>query len=386
MVRRFISVHGERAEPAYAADLKVALDTIVDEMQVPCAVVLIRSESKGDWSGLCGTRRLDADDPVTIDDHFRVGSNTKTMTGTVVLQLVEEGDVDLHDPVSKYRPEVPDGDNITLAMLLEMRSGLYNFSADEGFNARLDDEPNHAWHPSELLAIAFAHQPTFDPGADFEYSNTNTVLLGLIIEQRTKLSLKEAFQQRIFDRLQLHHTFFPAADDVSIPAPHPRGYMFGTNVSTLEDPALPALEQAAAADGTLLPNDHTDSNPSWTWAAGGAISTADDLGRYVEALVDGGLLGPRLQASRLASIKPAGSDPASAGYGYGIAKFGPMIGHDGQLPGFNSFMARDPDERNTVIVLTSLFAGANGQQPANELARAIIAALYQEPPPSDGLP
>ena len=377
-MRRFSSAPGYEAEPAYAEELKVALETIVDDMQIPCAVVLIRSESKGDWSGTCGTRRLGADEPLTMDDHFRVGSNTKTMTGTVVLQLVEEDDdFGLEDPVSKYRPEVPNGDDITLAMLLEMRSGLYNYSADEGFNARLDDEPSHVWHPSELLAIALAKEPTFDPGTDFEYSNTNTVLLGLIIEQRTGLSLADAFQQRIFDRLHLHHTVLPAADDVSISSPHPRGYMFGTNVSTLDDPALPAEEQAAAATGALLPYDHTDSNPSWTWAAGGAISTADDLARYVEALVDGGLLGPRLQQLRLASIKPAGSDPASAGYGYGIAKFGPMIGHDGQIPGFNSFMGRDPDARNTVIVLTSLFAGANGDQPANEMARAIIDALYQ---------
>ncbi|MEA2610380.1 MAG: D-alanyl-D-alanine carboxypeptidase, partial [Chloroflexota bacterium] len=211
---RFSSVHDhDSADPAYAADLKVALDTIVDDMQIPGAVVLIRSESKGDWSGTTGTRRLGTDEPVTIDDHFRVGSNTKTMTGTVVLQLVEEGDIDLDDPVSQYRPEVPNGDNITLAMLLEMRSGLSNFSADEGFNARLDNEPSHAWDPSELLAVAFAHEPSFDPGADFEYSNTNTVLLGLIIEQRTNLSLKEAFQQRIFDRLDLDHTLLPAPDD-----------------------------------------------------------------------------------------------------------------------------------------------------------------------------
>lgn len=383
-MRQFFSVSSHDAgggappipDPAYVAELKVSLDTIVDDMQIPSAVVLIRSESKGDWAGTCGTRRLGTDDPVTIDDHYRVGSNTKTMTGTVVLQLVEKDDIALDDPVSKYRPEVQNGNNITLAMLLEMRSGLYNYSADEEFNARLDNEPDHVWHPSELLAIAFAHEPSFGPGAEFEYSNTNTVLLGLIIEQRTKLSLKDAFQQRIFDPLKLRNTVFPAPEDASIPLPHPRGYMFGTNVSTLDDAALPAPERVAAAEGALLPNDYTDSNPSWAWAAGGAISTADDLARCVEALVDGGLLGPRLQQVRLASIRPAGNDPASASYGYGIAKFGSFIGHDGQLPGFNSFMARDPDERNTVIVLTSLFAGANGRQPANEMARAIIAALY----------
>ena len=223
MKRRFISVHGAYPEPAYVAELEVALGTIVDEMQIPCAVVLIRSEPKGDWSGICGTRRLGTDDPVTIDDHFRVGSNTKTMTGTVVLQLVEEGDLSLDDPVSNYRPDVPNGDHITLAMLLEMRSGLYNYSADAGFNARLDDEPGHVWRPSELLAIAFAHQPSFDPAADFEYSNTNTVLLGLIIEQRTKLSLKDAFQQRIFDRLRLHPHRVPRGRRREHPVAAPSG-------------------------------------------------------------------------------------------------------------------------------------------------------------------
>ena len=107
-----------------------------------------------------------------------------------------------------------------------------------------------------------------------------------------------------------------------------------------------------------------------------AISTADDLARYVEALVDGGLLSPAMQQARLASIRPTGPGPGSAGYGFHIAKFGPMIGHDGQFPGFMTFMGRDPEQRNTVVVLTSIFNGPLGQQPANELARSIIAALY----------
>jgi len=367
--------------PAYAGELKVALEKIMDDTQVPAAVVMVKSESKGDWSAAFGTRTVDGADPVTMDDHFRVGSNTKTMTGTLVLQLVQEGKLKLDDPVSKYLPDVPNGQNITVAMLLEMRSGLFSYTADEAWNARLDNDPGYVWQPPELLAIAFAHPPTFAPGEGFEYSNTNTVLLGLIVEQLTGRSLKDEMQQRIFDPLALDHTLFPALDDPRIPSPHPRGYMFGTNVSTLADPALPPAEQEAAAAGTLLPNDVTDANPSWAWAAGAAISTADDLARYVEALVDGGLLDAEMQQTRLASIKPADPDnPQSASYGLGIAQFGPMIGHDGQLPGYNSFMGRDPDGRNTVIVLTSLFAAPNGEQPATEMARAIITALYQQPP------
>jgi D-alanyl-D-alanine carboxypeptidase len=365
------------ADPPYAVELKATLATSIDQLKIPSAVVLVRSRSKGDWMTTFGTRTIAGNDPVTMGDHYRIGSNTKTMTGTVILQLVQEGKLRLDDSLSKFRSDVPNGQDISIAMLLEMRSGLYNYSADERFNARLDADPTYVWHPAELLGIAFAHPPAFSPGASFEYSNTNSVLLGLIIEQLTGRSLAEEFERRIFAPLELKHTAMPALDDAAVPVPHPRGYMFGTNVSTLTDPGVPPAQQAAASNGTLRPNDVTASNPSWAWAAGAAISTADDLARYVEALADGGLLSVEVQRVRLASIRPTGTDPGSAGYGFHIAKFGPMIGHDGQFPGFMTFMGRDPEQRNTVVVLTSIFNGPLGQQPANELARTIIAALYK---------
>jgi D-alanyl-D-alanine carboxypeptidase len=320
---------------------------------------------------------------VTLDDHFRIGSNTKTMTGTVLLQLAQEGRIGLDDPVSKYRPEVPDGDDITIAQLLDMRSGLYNYSEDEQFNAQLDSDPLRVWKPDELLAIAFAHPAYFAPGAGFHYSNTNLILAGLIVEQLTGHSLQDEFQQRIFGPLGLRDTLLPGPTDAGLPAPHPQGYMFGTNVSTLDDPALPAPEQSAAASGALLPKDVTVSNPSWAWAAGGAISTAADLTRYATALVGGGLLDPKMQKTRLDSIQPIQTPaPFEVGYGLALVRFGPLYGHDGQIPGYNSFMAHDPVRKNTVIVLTSLFAGADGKQPANQMAMAIIQALYGLPAPS----
>ncbi|MBB5873592.1 D-alanyl-D-alanine carboxypeptidase [Allocatelliglobosispora scoriae] len=302
------------------------------------------------------------------------------MTGTVLLQLVQEGRIGLDDPVSKYRPDVPDGDGITIAELLNMRSGLYNYSEDERFNAKLDSDPRYVWKPDELLAIAYAQPPYFPPGSDFHYSNTNLVLAGLIIEQLTGMPLADAFQQRIFGPLGIRETLLPGPSDAGIAAPHPQGYMFGTNVSTLADPALPAAEQAAAAQGSLLPRDVTDGNPSWAWAAGGAISTADDLTRYATALVDGGLLDPAMQQTRMNSIQPlSAAGGTEIGYGLSIVKFGPLYGHDGQLPGFNSFMAHDPVRKDTVIVLTTLFAGPDGRQPANVMAMAIMQALYGQP-------
>ncbi|MFD0599969.1 serine hydrolase domain-containing protein [Catellatospora coxensis] len=254
------------AAPAYAVALDAKLQAIMKDMRVPGAVVMITSPAKGDWTKAYGTRTVQGGGPVTLDDHFRIGSNTKTMTGTVLLQLVQEGKIALDDPVSKYQPAVPNGDNITITQLLDMRSGLYNYSEDEQFNAQLDNDPTRVWKPDELLAIAYAKPPYFAPGTAFHYSNTNLILAGLIIEQLTGHTLQEEFQQRIFGPLNLGQTSLPPNTDSGLPAPHPQGYMFGTNVSTLTDPALPAAEQAAAANGTLLPKDVTVSNPSWAWA------------------------------------------------------------------------------------------------------------------------
>lgn len=354
-----------------------ALAAKIDGLKVPGAVVLARSASKGEWTATFGTRSIGGDEPVTMEDHFRIGSNTKTMTAAVVLQLAQDGALDLDDPVSAYRPDVPNGHNITIANLLEMRSGLASYTLDEAFEARLDDEPGYAWRPAELLGIAFACPPSFSPGAKYEYSNTNTVLLGLIVEQLTEGSLEDAFRQRIFDPLGLTETTMPAVGDTSIPAPHPRGYMFGTNVTTLTEPGVPASQRAEFEAGTLRPGDYTDSSPSWAWAAGSAISTAADAARYVEALVDGELLGADQQRKWLASFRSTSDDPDSPLYGYHLGKFGPMIGHTGQIPGFNSFIGRDPEQRNTLVVFTSLVNGPDGQMPVFELAQIIVAALYE---------
>jgi D-alanyl-D-alanine carboxypeptidase len=349
------------------------------EMAVPGAIVLVETP-EGTWTDAFGTRRIGVDDPVTVDDHVRVGSNTKTMTGTVLLQLVDAGLLGLDDPVSRYRPDVPDGDRITVAQLLEMRSGLPSYTLLESFNQVLDDDPGRAWDPEELVAIGLAEPASFAPGTAWEYSNTNTVLAGLIVEQLTGRPLGTVMRERIFEPLGMAETSLPAVDDAAIPEPHPHGYLFGTNVSTLTPAGtvLPDDEQAAARSGALRPGDQTALNPSWGWAAGAAISTVRDLATYVHALVGGGLLSDQLQRRRLDSIPPPDPDaPDSAAYGLALARFGPMLGHDGSLPGYQSFMGHDPDRGITLITVTTLQFGPAGEQPANELAKTILGELYR---------
>ena len=344
---------------------------------VPGAVVLVQTPTAR-YLEAFGTRVAGKRVPMRVGDEFRAGSNTKTMTGTAILQLVQRGRLRLGDPVSKYLSGVPNGRHITIADLMEMRSGIDTYSNLLWVNRKLDRHPTTVWDPARLVRVGLALPPVGPPVSTFFYSNTNTLMLGLIVQKLTHHSLRWVFEHRIFAPLHLHHTELPPLRSNRIPGPHPQGYLFGTNVSTLEDPALPPAEQKLAVAGKLLPNDVTNENPSWAWSAGSVISTASDLGVYVKKLVGGGLIGPRLQNVRLQSIRstdPNGA-PTAAQYGLAIAKFGPMIGHDGSIPGYQSFMGYDPDRKITVIVLCNLQTAPDGTSPANDITMKIISALY----------
>jgi len=367
-----------KGQPAYASALHTEIESVMKANVIPGAIVLIKSRDKGDWQATLGTGEIGKTTPLSMADFVRIGSNTKTMTSTVILQLVQEGKLKLDDPISKFRPDVPNGRNITIEQLATMRSGLYSYTFDLGFNETLDKDPKKAWTPDELLKIAFSHPPNAPPGTKFDYCNTNIVLLGLVIEQLTGMSARDAFQKRIFEPLKLTHTQLPAANDWSIPDPHPQGYQFLSNVATINSYAVPPAQLPAALNGTLRPLNQTNANPSWAWTAGGGISTADDLAVYVKALVGGGLLNPQMQKIRLDSIVSTNpGNPAAAGYGIGIARFGPLTGHDGQIPGYSTVMVYDPKADNMVIILTNLAAvPATGEGSALVILKVVIPALY----------
>src|SRR5436309_12992605 len=177
------------------AALQSMVDTTIKELLIPGAVVLLRTP-QGEFTAASGTTQLNTNNPPRADTHFRIASNTKTMTAAVIMQLAQESKLGLNDPVSKYVPGVPNGDNITIAQLLEMRSGLYNYTNDPVVSATIDTDPAKVWTPAELLAIAFAHPPDFSPGAQYEYNNTNYVLLGLVIEKLDGEPLAQVMHDR----------------------------------------------------------------------------------------------------------------------------------------------------------------------------------------------
>lgn len=363
---------------ADASALRTQFEGLATELGVPGAAMLVRTP-QGEITATFGATELRGSNPVSLDDHFRIGSNTKTMTATVILQLVQEGRISLTDKVAKYRPDVPDGNRITIEQLLTMRSGLANYTTTLALNTALDIQPQRAWNPEELAAMGLAEPPTFAPGDGWNYSNTNTVLLGLIAEQLDGKPLAEIFQKRLFEPLGLRETSYPDATDASLPEPYAHGYMYSTNVDTMESSELPPDQLAQAKAGTLLPSDTTNLNPSWAGAAGAGISTIRDLAHWVEALGSGALLGPTLQKERLASVQPVPiplpplPDPK---YGWGIAKIGPLFGHTGELPGYNSFMGYDPVQKVTIVVWTNLAPAADGRPPAATIATSLMTSIY----------
>jgi D-alanyl-D-alanine carboxypeptidase len=361
--------------PAYGATLQPELEQLAQDLLVTGAVAQVRSAELGDWTTTIGTQAFRGGDPVQVDDHIRIGSVTKAWTGTVVLQLVDEGALRLDDPVATYRPDVPNGQNITIEQLLTMRSGLGNYSTSYELNRTLDTAPDTVFSPEELLAIGLAEPPKFPPGEGFFYSNTNFVLLGRIIEQITGNPLETEFDSRILTPLGMTESSFPTTSNV-LPDPHPDGYTYGTNVETKDTNVLPPQTQAAARAGTLTPMDVTYVNPSWAWSAGAGISTTDDLATFIQALVGGGLLSDAMQKTRLDSIQPIDpTDPQGAGYGLALARFGQFYGHTGELPGFNTFAGYDPEREIAVVVWASLAPSPDGRDPAVELARKIIGGL-----------
>jgi D-alanyl-D-alanine carboxypeptidase len=367
------------------AALQTMVDTTAKELLVPGAVVLLRTP-QGNFTALSGATQLNSTKLPSADTYFRIASNTKPMTAAVIMKLAQESKLGLDDPVSKYVPDVPNGDNITIAQLLEMRSGLYNYTDDPIISATIDTDPAKVWTPAELLAIAFAHPPNFPPGSKYEYVNTNYALLGLVVEKVGGKPLAQAMQDRLFSPLGLQHTLLPASTVNTIPEPFSHGYLYGSSsVALVGEPPYSPEVQAAARAGTVLPKDYTDVNHSFAAAAGGVISTANDLATWIKALVAGRVLDRAYQRRWLDSLQPEDpSKPEGQKYGYGIAQlsWGPntIYFHGGETPGYNSKISYDLANDMTLVVWTNLTVSLDGQQTANTLWVKVLDHIYKASP------
>ncbi|WP_030782063.1 serine hydrolase domain-containing protein [Streptomyces sp. NRRL S-920] len=315
----------------------------------PPPAALASVQGRGGWEGrgrsyTAGVGDLATGSKVPRDGQVRIGSNTKTFTAVVVLQLVGEGKIRLDASVDTYlrgvvRGEGIDGRDITVRQLLQQTSGLPNYSNYLGDDVRY-------YQPRELLDLALQHKARFDPGKKWEYSNTNYVLAGLIVEEVTGRSLAEEMDRRIIKRIGLRHTYFPAPGDAAIRGPHPKGYY------------------RESARGPL--RDITEIDPSWGWAAGQLISTNSDLNRFYTALLGGRLLPEAQLAQMRADTLPADETfGPGARYGLGLVSKplpcgdgGLYWGHGGSFPGYETRGGATDDGRAANVAVTMQLSDA----------------------------
>jgi D-alanyl-D-alanine carboxypeptidase len=361
--------------------LASTLAASVRQNLVPGAFAVVTSPA-GTVSASYGTTERGTSNAPRASDVFRIGSVTKTMTAAVILQLVREKKLALDDSIDRFVPGVPNGQRITIADLLQMRSGLQNYLDTDGFATVFDHDMTHIWTPQLLADFGLRYPAVSAPDAAFDYSNTNTTLLGMVAKKLDDKPLAEILQDRLFGPLGMTSTQLPDATTTTLPSPLIQGYQYGV-FPINHRPLLSADQQAAAKAGTLQPNVVTEQSPSWAWAAGGVISNANDLMKWAKALGSDKLLGSTLHRAWLEDVKPM--DPTSPKngpqYGLGIeqTRFGSnrLYYHEGELPGFNTFVATDPAHKLTVVIWTNLALSPSGQPTAKAVAGSVIEQLYR---------
>ncbi|PKW05787.1 D-alanyl-D-alanine carboxypeptidase [Streptomyces sp. 1222.5] len=342
--------------PAVARQLDTSVERVMREANVPGVTVGIWTPGQPDYVRSFGVADKASGRKMTPDLFMRIGSETKTFTVTALLQLADQGKVGLDDPIGKYIDGVPNGDRITLRQLAGMRSGLFNYSEDDDFFKALTSDPQRPFTPQQLLGYAFRHPVLFEPGQKFFYSNTNLILLGLVVEKESGQRLGDYFEQHILGPAGMKDTVFPTGSE--FPAPHAQGYTDQT------------------ADGKVA--ETAGWNPSWGWAAGAMISTLDDLHTWAPTVATGRLpdgkrmISPAMQKQRL--VTPATPIPG-AGYGLGIFDVQGWIGHNGSLPGYESLAIYLPSTRTSVVVLLNTDIGHDDEEPSTLFGQAVTRVI-----------
>jgi D-alanyl-D-alanine carboxypeptidase len=317
--------------PAQEAQMRQAVEHWRSTLGYPGILAGVWQDGVGSFETAVGVANRKTGRPVAVTDRFHIGSITKTFTATLALQLVRRGELRLGDRLSEYFGGVPLARRITLRELLDMTSGVPDYTNNRWLRAELA-RPHRNWGPAQLVRRAVRlKRPFARPGRHWDYSSTNYILLGQIIKRVTGQRLAKLFERRVFDRLGMNETTFE-------PRRHPG--------------AKPLAHGYIRRSGRVV--DTTDWNMSYAGAAGGASSTLGDLRRWGLALATGrGVLSERMQRKRLHPLSHGVT--GRQGYGLGISvvefPFGEFLGHDGAVLGYDAFVAYSPSSRITVAAL-----------------------------------
>ena len=335
------------------------------EAGYPAALAAV-SDGKGESAGVAvGKGSLETGQAPPMDGEVRIGSNTKTFVAVVVMQLVQEGKVGLDEPIETYLPglikgEGIDGSRITVRQFLQHTSGLPDFDETLFGTTDVFQYRYHYVTPRDVLDSALSKPAQFEPGTQWKYTNTNYIVLGMLIERVSQRPVGEQIDQRIVKKLGLSHTYFPAPGEEKIRGTHPQGYHL-------------------SAEGKL--EDITEMDPAWGWAAGAMVSTPSELNTFFQAVFDGRLLS---QAS-IQEMKK-GVDIGSGGRVYGLGLIGTPLscggtswGHGGDIAGYHTRGGVGPDGTAVTVAVTALPTAiadqSNLESSAKEKAGKIAEAV-----------
>ncbi|MEI6153353.1 MAG: serine hydrolase [Deltaproteobacteria bacterium] len=306
-------------------------DTLVSNNKVPGLIAGVWAPDQNlTWVKAKGKASIASGDLMKDYYQFRIGSITKTFTYTVLLQLADKGLLNLDDKLSTYFPDFPNAGNVTIRMICNHTSGIYNYNKSAIFTSQMITNPLKVWDPQEFLNIARDQPYYFSPGTGYEYSNTNTVMAGMIVEKITGNKIEYEIKKRIIEKLGMNNTYYPVNN--LFPGQHSNGYGwwgFGDSKADVTE----------AFD------------PSCAGASGAIVSDIYDLKTWIEAAVNGTLLSPAMQSQRLTPVNS--TEIVSYGLGLGSINTGSsgfVWGHTGVIYGYRSVAYYWPAKNVTIVI------------------------------------
>ena len=309
-------------------------------------VVAVWIPGEGDFFFAEGTADTVTDRKRAIDDQFRIASITKTFTATVVEELIKESKIKKSDRLSKYYPNFPNADKITIKNLLNMRSGIADF-ADKTFLLEYYNSPLMKLPVDDIIAMSAKKADLFkEPNTETVYCNVNYILLGSIVEKVTGNDIRVEITNRIINPLNMTNSLYPVNNVLP-------GKLHGYSWNA---------EKEQFDDMTIL-------NPLPTGAAGAVISNVYDLKKYVKAMYDSAKDTPRLKTY---SFKGA---PDWLRYGEGISLMGSFWGHNGTIFGFSTEMWYLP-EKDAVIIVNVNRLDLDDQSKSFKILADVIRILF----------
>jgi D-alanyl-D-alanine carboxypeptidase len=314
--------------PEQRRQLAAALEVATKQYDLPGAAIGVWTP-RGNWVVTKGYADLAAKRPVRREDRFGIRSVTKSFTVTAILQLVAAGRLGLDDKVEKYVRGVPNGRLITIRQLANMTSGLIDYSRTEDFFRLFIDDLGRRWTNGELLSFAFKQKPLFAPGSRYDYSNTNTVLLGVIAEKVTHRPFRSVLWRQVLKPLGLSDTLYLFGSNT--PWPRAQNYLYDDATDTYDTERVSFTSQGPA---------------------GALVSNLDDLHQWGRALVKGSLLPKAVQRLRFEARTPT-NGPEYDHYGLGMGEIAGYWGHTGEGLGYEALVMHHPARDETVVILVN---------------------------------